>query len=122
MEKITPTTMNQNKDYPGFWHAALLCVTFVTLQMCLIMPFGILDAIFKLRLVSHPAVLGVVNLIACASVMFLGWLIGRPAMTEVFAFRRVPGLAVLGVILANGGAIILVSELDNLVSIVLPPG
>ena len=121
MAEIIHAIMNRSKAYPGFWHAVLLCVTFVMLQVCLLMPFGILDAIFKLHLGSHPAVLGVVNLIACALVLIMGRLIGRLPMPEVFALHHVSGLAVVGVIIASGGAIILLSEADNLVRAVLPP-
>ncbi len=121
MIEITPTMTNPKNDYPGFWHAVLLCGSFVALQMGLMMPFGILDAIFKTHLASHPAVLGVVNLTACAVVMIMARLIGKPAMIEVFAFRRVSMLAVTGVMIASAGAIILLSEADNLVRITLPP-
>ena len=112
--------MNRTKEYPGFWHAVLLCVMFVALQMIFLVPFGILDAILKLRTATHPAVLGFVNLSACALVLTMGWLIGRPAMAEVYAWRRVSGEAVVAVTIASGGAIILVSELDNLVRKILP--
>ena len=111
--------MNRSKEYPGFWHAVLLCGTFVALQLALIIPFAILDAAFKTRLVSHPAVLGVINLSACALVVTIGWLIGRPAMSEVCALRRVSGPAIGSVIIASAGAIILLSEVDNLVQFVL---
>src|SRR6266545_4144170 len=113
--------MNQRREYPGFWHAVLLCVTFVALQMFLTVPFVIVDALFKLRLATHPVAVGVVNLIACALVLLMSWLIGRPAMSEVCSLRRVSPLAVAGVIVASGGAIILLSEVDNLVRVVLPP-
>ena len=112
--------MNRSKEYPGFWHAVLLCVTFVGLQMVFVVPFAILDAVFKTRLVAHPAVLGVVNLSACALVMTMGWLIGRPAMSEVCALRPVSGQAIGSVIVASAGAIILLSEVDNLIRIILP--
>ena len=113
--------MNRSKEYPGFWHAVLLCVTFVALQMVFIIPFAILDAVFKTRLVAHPAVLGVINLSACALVVTMAWLIGRPAMSEVCALRRVSGPAIGSVIVASAGAIILLSEVDNLVRLILPP-
>ncbi len=113
--------MNGSKAYPGFWHAVLLCVTFIALQMVFVIPFAILDAAFKLRLVTHPAVLGVVNLSSCAGVVTVGWLIGRPAMREVWALRRVSWPAIAGVFVASAGAIILLSEVDNLVRFVLPP-
>jgi membrane protease YdiL (CAAX protease family) len=95
-------------------------VTFVALQMVFVVPFAILDSVFKLRLVAHPAVLGVINLSACALVMTMGWLIGRPAMAEVFSLRRVSGPTIGSVIVASAGAIILLSEADNLVRFILP--
>ena len=113
--------MNRSKDYPGFWHAVLLCVIFIALQLVLVIPVAISDAVFKTRLVAHPAVLGIVNLLACALMVTTGWLIGRPAMAEVFALRRVSGPALGSVIVASAGAIILLSEADNLFKLILPP-
>jgi uncharacterized protein len=112
--------MNRSKEYPGFWHAVLLCVTFIALQLVFVIPFAILDAVFKLRLVAHPAVLGVINLSACALVVAMGWLIGRPAMSEVCSLRRVSGPTIGSVIVASAGAIILLSEVDNLFRLILP--
>src|SRR6266545_490733 len=112
--------MNRSNDYPGFWHAVLLCLIFIALQFVLIIPVAIFDALFKSRLVAHPAVLGIVNLSACALVVTTGWLIGRPAMSEVCALRRVSGPALASVIVASAGAIIVLSEVDNLVQFVLP--
>ncbi len=112
--------MKQSNTYPGFWQAVALCVTFVVLQILFLIPFVILDAIFELHLASHPAVIGVINLGACALVITMGWRIGRPTMSEVWALRRVSGRAVAGVIVASGGAIILLSEVDNLVRFILP--
>src|SRR6266516_2917045 len=112
--------MNRSKEYPGFWHAVLLCVTFVALQLVFVIPFAIFDAVFKTRLVAHPAVLGVINLSACALVVAMGWLIGRPAMSEVCAVRRVSGPTIGSVIVASAGAIILLSEVDNLFRLILP--
>ena len=115
------SSMNRSKDYPGFWHAVLLCVIFIALQLVLVIPVAISDAVFKTRLVAHPAVLGIVNLLACALMVTTGWLIGRPAMVEVFALRRVSGPALGSVIVASAGAIILLSEADNLFKLILPP-
>lgn len=113
--------MNHNKVYPGFWHAVLLCVIFVTVQMVVMTPFSVLDMVFKLKLSTHPALLGMINLMACGAVVYLGWLIGRPKLAEVFRCHRISVLAVVGVLIATCGAIIVLSEVDNLVRLVLPP-
>src|ERR1051325_10532204 len=60
------SSMNRSNDYPGFWHAVLLCLIFIALQFVLIIPVAIFDAVFKSRFVAHPAVLGVINFSACA--------------------------------------------------------
>lgn len=110
-----------NKEYPGFWHAVLLCVTFIALQMVFITPFAVLQVVFKHpRLISHPAVLGAVNVSACAALVTISWFIGRPPMSDVFAFRRVSGPTIGSVLVASAGAIILLSELDNLFQILVP--
>lgn len=118
---IHATRMNHNKVYPGFWHAVLLCVIFVTVQMVVMTPFSVLDVVFKLKLSTHPALLGMINLMACGAVVYLGWLIGRPKLAEVFRCHRISVLAVVGVLIATCGAIIVLSEVDNLVRLVLPP-
>ncbi len=112
--------MNPANRYPGFWHAVLLCVVFICLQGALVAPVMVLDMVFKTQLVTHPAVLGAVNLVDCAAVLLLARGIGRVALPEVFAFRRVGVAALAGVIVAMPGAVILLSEIDNLVRRLLP--
>lgn len=113
--------VDRTKEHPGFWYAVLLCALFVGLQLAFMTPVGILDMALKSRLSTHPAVLGVVNLLACAGVMAVAWLIGRPSLPEVFALRRISAVTVIAVVVAIAGAMILVSEVDNLFRLVLPP-
>ena len=111
--------MTPNKEYASFWHAALLGVVFLGVQGGLITPFVILDRFAGFDLMRNPTVLGVVNLFACAAVVWPGWLIGRRCGV-FFSIRPMSLLSVLAVIVASGGAMILVSESDNLVRSVLP--
>jgi membrane protease YdiL (CAAX protease family) len=113
--------VDRTKQYPGFWHAVLLCALFVGLQLTFMTPVGILDMAIKSRLSAHPAVLGIVNLVACAGVMSIAWLIGKPSLRDVFALRRVSAVTVIAVVLATCGAMILVSEMDNVFRLFLPP-
>ena len=113
--------MNRTSAYPGFWAAVLLCGAFVMLQVCFLIPVGISDVIFRTDLTSHPAALGVVNLIACAVVLTLGRMMGRVEIREVIVLRDVSRLTTTSVIIASAGAIILLSEADNLVRALLPP-
>ena len=112
--------MNGTRDYPGFWHATLLCVMFVAFQMFFAVPFAILDVVLKLELTRHPGVLGGINLFAFAAVMMLGRLIGRSALPEIVPLRAISVQAIAGVFASGAGAIIVLSEVDNLVRLVLP--
>ena len=112
--------MNPRKDYPGFWHAVLLCVVVLAFQTGLVIPFLVIDLILKSRLVSHPAVLGVVNIFSFAGAMWIAWLFSRRPVSEWVPLRRIPGQAIAGVVVGSVGAMILLSEVDNLVRFVLP--
>jgi uncharacterized protein len=112
--------MDVDNRYPGFWHAVLLCGIFIALQVAASIPFAIAMVAFKSPLASHPAFIGIANLIACAGVILIARQIGRPTMAQVFSFRRVPALAVAAVILTMPGAVILVSEFNNLLVHILP--
>ena len=112
--------MDRSKPYPGFWHAVLLCVVFVGAQMAIGIVLAILDAILNLKLARHPGAVGLINLCAFAAVLSLVWLIDRPNPREVIALRRVSALAIMAVFVFTGGAIILLSEVDNLFRAVLP--
>jgi uncharacterized protein len=108
------------KPYPGFWQATLLCVLFLVFQLGLSIPVGIADAVFKTAWSRHPAFVAVVSLLSCALTMAVAFRIGRPRAREVFALRPVTvallGAAAVGIV----GAVILLSDLDNLLSAVLP--
>lgn len=112
--------MNQSKIYPGFWHAVVLCVLFVSIQTGLSTPLVVIDMMFKLQLMSHPVLAAVINLLSFVSVILIARLIGRPDFSEVFSVRRVPLMSLAAVVVAGLGGVIVLSELDNLVRLVLP--
>jgi hypothetical protein len=112
--------MTQTRPYPGFWHAVLLCVIFVAVQMTTMVPAGILDAIFHLNLSTHPVVLGFANLCGFVVVLIVARAFAGPVLSEFCSLRGVTPVAVAGVVLASAGSIIVLSEVDNLFRFILP--
>jgi membrane protease YdiL (CAAX protease family) len=108
------------KVFPGFWFAALLCMIALGIQTALIIPFAVVGIVTKLPLVSHPAVLGGVNVLAFAGTLMAGWLMGRVPPREWLPLRPVPWALYPVVALTCIGAVILLSEADNLLRMVLP--
>jgi membrane protease YdiL (CAAX protease family) len=112
--------MNPKKEYPGFWHAVLLCVAFLGLQTVLIVPFVVLDMVLKWDIVGHPAVLGCVNILSAVGVVFMARLISRKPVSEFVRFRPISPLAIVGTVIACAGMTVVMSEADNLMRFVLP--
>jgi membrane protease YdiL (CAAX protease family) len=113
--------MDRSKPYPGFWHAALLCAIFIGTQSVLTTPVFVLDLALKSSFVTHPLVLAAVSLGAWALAMLVAWAIGRRPLHETAALKLVPARLYLPILCGGLGAIILLSEADNLLRTVLPP-
>ncbi len=110
----------ERKPYPGFWHAVLLCVLFQVWSVVFAVPMAVLDVVLKTGWSTHPGFAAVVNTLACAATLAIAFLIGRPPVREVFAFRAVGAAALLAATAATVGLVILISDLDNLLRLVLP--
>ena len=105
--------MNAPRPYPGFWQAALLCVVFVAVQSALVMPFVVAQMVLKVRLIDHPAVIAVINPLACGLTLLVGHFIGRQSLRQALPIGSVP-VALLGcAVLTLTGAVILLSEADT---------
>ncbi len=112
---------------PGFWMAVLLVLMVVGIQLVLAIPFGIADVV--LEQVSHrpsphleqqPVVIACINLVAFGAAIALGLRLNRLCFREVFPFRRLTALQMLGVAVSVLGAGVLLSEADNALRSVLP--
>lgn len=108
------------KLFPGFWFAALLCVIVIAIQSLFIVPFVVAGLLTKLPLMSHPVVLAFVNVAAFALTLLAGWLIGRVPPRDWLPVRSVPLALYPIAALTCLGAVLLVSEADNLLRVVLP--
>jgi hypothetical protein len=113
--------MNSRPLFPNFWFAVLLCGIFLGLALAAMVPVGIADAVFKIKLVSNPLATGVVNLIAAAGALAIGKRIGRESWREILPLKPVSPLLVLVAGITLLGAFIVLAEVDNLLRLVLPP-
>jgi len=119
--------MNQTSNFPSIGQAALLCLGVVALQMTLFMPLEVLGmvlrVVYQTQAVSptqHPLALGIVNLMSLGLVLGFGARWARAPLRELFPLRRVRPMLLVPIVLTMAGAIILLSEVDNLFRAVLP--
>lgn len=109
------------RSYPGFWQAVLLCVLFLVFSISFAVPVAVLDAVLKTGWSRHPAFAAAANTLSCALTLLVAFMIGRPPVREVFAFRAVGAAALGAATVATTGAVVLLSEADNLLRSVLSP-
>lgn len=95
-------------------------MVFVAVQSALVMPFVVAQMVLKVRLIDHPAVIAVINPLACGLTLLVGYLIGRPPLRAALPVGRVPVALLGGAVLTLAGAVILLSEADNLFRTLLP--
>jgi len=108
------------KVFPGFWFGALLCLIVLAFQSLLIVPFVLVGMLVKVPLMSHPAVLAFVNIAAFAVACVAGWFIGRVPLREWLPVRPVRAVLYPVAVLTCLGAVLVLSEVDNLLRVVLP--
>jgi membrane protease YdiL (CAAX protease family) len=120
--------MEKRIAHPGFWMAVALSLVVVSVQVALSTPFGIIDLIFEKvleqpppRLAQNPWMLGFINLAAFGGTIALGLHLNRLPFRRAFPWRRITVLQLAGLAITLVGAIIFLSEADNVVRFVLPP-
>jgi uncharacterized protein len=120
--------MERNLPQPGFWMASLLVVLVFWVQLVLSVPLGILDVVIEHglhqpppHLERQPLLVGSINLVACGAAIALGLGLNRLLFRHAFPIGRITALQVAGVSVTLLGAVVLLSEGDNLLRALLPP-
>lgn len=86
----------------------------------MMVPLVVVQMLFKLQFLDHPAVIAVVNPLACGLTLFAGFLISRQSLRPALPVGRVP-VTLLGCgVITLLGAVILMSEADNVFRTLLP--
>ena len=106
--------------YPGIGESIGLLGTLLWLTVILAMPFGLLGAALDNSLHDHPLVLAIVNLAAFSLILRVGLLRQGVSFGEAFPSYRPPTGLLAPAALTVIGASILLSEVDNLLQLVLP--
>jgi len=112
--------MIEPQKYPRFWQALVLVVVAFALQMAVAVPFGIVDAVWHTKLITHPGIVSGVSLLSFGAVLAWGVSRAKTPVPILFPLRPVPPLLCLFMAAALLGEIILQSEADNLLRSVLP--
>ncbi len=110
--------------FPGLWGAVLLLVLLIVLELLIgggvyVLEQGVLAGVAESRAWSQlPSTVGVA--LAFVAVATLGIHLTRSGWREVLSLRPFRWPLLLGIVLAFGGGSVVLSELDNLVRMVLP--
>ena len=112
--------MSEKKSYPGFWQSILLLVYVILIQLALFVPIILANIFLKLDIITHPVTLGFLNLISIGIVILIGKRISKKSYNDLFPIKRVNLVQLLAVILTTVGMSIVLSDLENLVRIIIP--
>lgn len=109
-----------SEPYPGIRQAISLLIVTALLSMVCSIPLILLGTIVDLPLVKHPLALGIANLAAIALVLM--WGLGKVGATfyQVYPLTPVAQPLILPICLTMIGVGIILSELDNLLRLVMP--
>jgi membrane protease YdiL (CAAX protease family) len=110
------------KVYPGIKNSILLCLLFLGIQIAIGLLIGLFQIVFKISDLSvfTGILTGLGNLISFGIVLLIGLKKTKREFNEVIKFNNVSPLLWIATIIFMIGLVIISSELDNLVSYVLP--
>jgi membrane protease YdiL (CAAX protease family) len=117
--------MMTRRIYPNIGHAVLMTLALLGIQVAGGMAIGIVAFVVGGRgapnaASHHPATIIVINLVAFSAVLAWGFAANRVPWRTLLPLRPVCGAAVPAIFLTIAGFSIVLSEVDNLVSMVLP--
>ena len=112
--------MNRKQYYPGFWQSVLLLVIIVAIQLILFVPIILINFLMKVDIITHPATLGFINLISIGIVILIGKKVSKNSYQKLFPLNKVNWIQLLTVVVTTIGFSIVLSDLDNLVRIIIP--
>lgn len=113
------------RTYPGIGHAVLMTLALLGLQLAGGMAIGIVAFFLGGRdapkaVGHHPATTVGINLVAFSVVLAWGFVANDVPWRTLLPLRPVRAAAISAIILAIAGLAVVLSEIDNLVSMVLP--
>lgn len=112
--------MERSPQYPKISQAIVLLILVLVFGAVFSVLAGLVGLAIRVPIEKHPAVLGLVNLIAFAIVLTFGQVLSRAPLRELFPLKSIPKLLFVPLSLTVIGGHILTSEMDNLVRLVIP--
>ncbi len=113
--------MTENYLYPNIRQSIWLLVLLIILTIGIGIIFGILEFAIDVPLSQHPAVLALLNLVAFGLILAIGLKRGNASLREICPLVRVRLSLFFPMVLTVIGTSILLSEIDNLLRVFLPP-
>ena len=117
--------VESTKHYPNIFHAVLLLLLLLALQLIGGLFFGIIQDIFSLFGLLLPESVGLIAVNSCSTavVLALGVWIANAPLSEVCPFTAFPPGILLPLVVLLIGLGIIASEVDNITRLLLPiPG
>lgn len=112
--------MSDLKSYPGFWQSVLLLVYVVLIQIVLLIPIILVNISLEIDLITHPATLGLLNLISIGLVIWIGKYISKKPYNELFPLKGVNPVQLLTVLVTTLGVSIVLSDIETFIRILIP--
>jgi hypothetical protein len=113
---------------PGFWMATLLVLLVVGIQVILGVALGITDVVceqvFHLRslhLGRQPLAIGFLTILSFGGAIALGLYLNRLPFRRAFPIGRITAPQLLGMAVCMLGAGVVLSGVDNVLRVLLPP-
>jgi membrane protease YdiL (CAAX protease family) len=108
------------RSYPTIGQAIILLVILFLIVLFLGIPIGIIDYSTHLKLSQHPLTIGIINSIAFGIVIFIGFKRASKPKNILFPLKKIRIVSFIPIILTTVGLSIILSDLDNLLQMILP--
>jgi uncharacterized protein len=111
-----------NKVYPSIKNAIILCIIFLGLQIGFGAIAGVIIGLLGIGMDSVQYGIGTIfaNLFSFVLVLFIGYKKSHKKFSEVFPLNNVPLSLWIAIIVFMFGVVIVSSEIDNMVSYLIP--
>lgn len=108
------------RSYPTIGQAIILLLILFLIVLFLGIPIGIIDFFKNLKLSQHPMTIGIINSIAFGIVILIGAKRASKPKNTIFPLKKIKLIYFIPIILTTIGLSILLSDLDNLLQMILP--
>jgi len=112
----------ENKVYPAIKNSILLCLLIIAIQVVIGVLVGILQIVFNASAASWflSILAASTSIISFGIVLLIGFKKTKRSFNEVFKFNSVSPFLWIAIVVFMLGFVFAVSELDNLLNIILP--